>query len=99
MITIKYDPNKDPQLLLIEHANDIRDHGVQAISESFELNLDEALVAEFEVKEEEETKYIDFCIPKENWLDFLETALTIFEQDEIFDKCIEVSALITKLKA
>lgn len=93
MITIKVDQDKDIEILLIEHADAIRDAGIIAISESFELDLDEALVAEFDINGE----FVDFAIPKTNWLDFLGTSIEFLIKDEEYGKLVEVRGLMEKL--
>ena len=93
MITIKVDQHKDIDILLLEHALQIRHAGIQGIKESFELDLEEAHVAEFEVNGE----YIDFIIKKEQWLTFLEASIEPLLTEEDYPRLVEVRELMRNL--
>ena len=93
MITIKVDQGKDIEILLLEHADVIRGAGIQAISESLDLDLDEAMVVEFDVNGD----FIDFVLPRSVWLDFLASSIEVLVGNEEYKKLIEVRELMRKL--
>jgi hypothetical protein len=99
MVTIRVDGDKDPELLLMYYAEDIREHAVKAIKESYELELDEAYCVEFEVHGEDgKVGYMDFTLTKDKWLGFLADSIEPLIEKGDFELLVEVRELMRKLQ-
>lgn len=99
MITINMNGNQDPELFLVEHASDIMYSGIDAIIESMEVDIDEALVAEIITTHDDgSVETVDFCIPKSNWLDFLAKSIEGLLEDEEYGKIVKVREAMRKLQ-
>ena len=100
MLIIKWNSGeKDRDLVLVENAQAMMYAGVEAIIDSYELDLDEAKAVEFEVTHEDKSvEYLDFVVKKENWLDYLGKSIDGLLEDEEYGKIVEVRALMKKLQ-
>ncbi len=68
---------------------------VNGVKDCIKNDIDSLLLAEFNLIDENIVFKIDMV--KKDWLDSLSLALKFFEEVEDYEKCIEVSELITKL--
>jgi len=75
----------------MEHADVIREHGIDAIQESFDLDLDVADVVEFEVEDE---GYVDWSLPKNKWMEFLSSSIEPLVKKEEYSKLVKVRELM-----
>jgi len=98
MITIKVTPGMDGEMILLQYADDIRRHTIDAIEECIELDLDEAFSVEFIAEDGDVTEYLmDFVLKKENWMQFLADSIDPFIADENYEYLMKVRELMRKL--
>jgi len=68
---------------------------VNGVKECLENDIDELLLAEFNLLDENIVFKIDMV--KKDWVDSLSLALAFFEETEEYEKCVEIKDLITQL--
>ena len=73
----------------------IYDSILDQIKEALEKDLEAALFAEIIFKNDPVMVYLE--LPKSNWLDSLHNARKYYEENDLFEKCIDITSIIKKL--
>jgi len=94
MLTIQFEDFQLDNMLQVikEHDSEIRYEIVNSIEESFDVNIDEALIFEIE-----NTEY-DMIVKRQDWIQTLNENMWYFEEIEDFETCIRINKLIEKIK-
>jgi hypothetical protein len=89
----------DGEMILLQYADEIRRHTIDAIEECIELDLDEAFSVEFIAEDGDVTEYLmDFVLKKENWMQFLADSIEPFVADENYEYLMKVRELMRKMQ-